>query len=320
MKKLSFAAALSIGTMFTASAWADCISGDCASLGYSTADVPDCENYIYCPFDINYKICAHVAPKLLDSCPAGKTCVEKYRVSGDEAACSTGYKKTVTECGTLSNGYYTLGIAQSTNAACKQCVKNCNSDYELKDGSCSKKTESCTYGSIYYSDKTCSSSVLSGKTPIGIVVLPKSSTGTGFVISLEEQDKVWASSSYATTDVSCMSEDWSGDEVGGTTNTSCLVRTGDYPAAKYCNSYSTAGTTSGKWFLPAAGELQSAMEQKDEINAGLRKINKSILNSTFYWSSSEYMEPIAWGYDMNQKESVNNRKDISHTVRCFLEF
>ncbi len=89
MKKLSFAAALGIGTMFTASAWANCISGDCANLGYSTADVPDCENYIYCPFDINYKICAHVAPKLLDSCPAGKTCVEKYRVSGDEAASET---------------------------------------------------------------------------------------------------------------------------------------------------------------------------------------------------------------------------------------
>ncbi len=131
MKKLSFVAALGIGTMFTTSAWAaDCIKADCASMGYSSSLPTNCLESINCPFDTAYKACTHYQDEWLDSCPAGKTCTKKYKVTGDEAACPLlGFQKTLAECGTDAHGSYSLGTSLSSNPSCKQCVLTCNTGY-----------------------------------------------------------------------------------------------------------------------------------------------------------------------------------------------
>ncbi len=91
MKKLPFIAALSIGTMFTTSAWAaNCTNADCASLGYSSSLPANCLDSINCPFDTNYKACVSYKNEWLDSCPAGKTCETKYKVTGENRACPKG--------------------------------------------------------------------------------------------------------------------------------------------------------------------------------------------------------------------------------------
>ena len=133
MKKLSFAAALGIGTMFTTSAWAaDCVKADCASLGYTLSLPTNCLESINCPFDTAYKACTHLENDLLDSCPSGKTCTKKYKVTEEDSSCShfgSNYKKTLAECGTDSHGSYSLGTTASSDPSCKQCVLTCNTGY-----------------------------------------------------------------------------------------------------------------------------------------------------------------------------------------------
>ena len=56
----------------------DCdVIPDCASLGYSTEDVDDCEAYLYCPFDESYKKCVskdYCADYTLSECPTAAIC------------------------------------------------------------------------------------------------------------------------------------------------------------------------------------------------------------------------------------------------------
>jgi len=65
----------------------DCqVPPDCASLGYSLANVPNCETdgYIYCPFDRSYKKCVSKRPP---ECPADA--VDCYTIT-----CKSGYHYT----------------------------------------------------------------------------------------------------------------------------------------------------------------------------------------------------------------------------------
>ncbi len=99
MKKLSFAAALGIGTMLATSALAaNCVKADCN--GYSATLPENCDEYIRCPFDTSQKACTHYKDDLLDSCPAGKTCVKKYKVIEQTGSCPAGKAlySTLAEC------------------------------------------------------------------------------------------------------------------------------------------------------------------------------------------------------------------------------
>ena len=65
-------------------------------------------------------------------------------------------------------------------------------------------------------------------------------------------------------------------------------------AAIYCNSYSTAGTSAGDWYLPAMGEVYDYIYTNyAKVKAGWDKVGTTI-PSIFFWSSSEYNINYAW--------------------------
>ncbi len=142
MKITPLALTLSVGTMLAAPLQAaDCVKADCASLGYGTTLPTNCEDYVNCPFDTNYKACIHYKSEYFDSCPAGKTCETKYKVTGSEVACESGYAKKTLDCGLLLYGSYSLStsVTQASNPDCKLCVQKCTYGVSLSDGSCLKK-------------------------------------------------------------------------------------------------------------------------------------------------------------------------------------
>ena len=114
----------------------------------------------------------------------------------------------------------------------------------------------CLVGYIYYSDGTCDSVVYSTKTPIGVVVKTNE-----LVMSLATKSMSWASSYVDVSGVTNYTGNTSVQtDYNGKANTLAIVSA--YPsdttsnnAAKYCNSYSTAGTSAGQWYLPAVGEI-----------------------------------------------------------------
>lgn len=165
---------------------------------------------------------------------------------------------------------------------------------------CKKKVaEKCQVGSIYYSDKTCSTSVQSGKTPIGVVF----DTGTGLItakgliIALEEKTIAdWGPYGIDIPDLSnCNYNQTLTCSTNGKQNTSKIIAYGkssgnSYPAAEYANGYSTAGTAAGDWFLPSVAELSTLYTNVNKINNTLLKLNAGVIRlmeDNLYWSSVE---------------------------------
>lgn len=72
-------------------------------------------------------------------------------------------------------------------------------------------------------------------------------------------------------------------------------------AAQYANSYTTAGTNAGDWYLPSAGELNALSAVRGFLNLSLAKINGSqILSFDARYGSSTLTSECnyLWGFNM----------------------
>ena len=142
----------------------------------------------------------------------------------------------------------------------------------------------CNEGDFLFADKSCSVVLLSGKNPIGIVF----SSENRLAVALNERILEWGGH---------------GKEIGsaaqgtsGKSNTAAILAYGkanniEYPAAEYCNSYSTGGTKAGVCFLPSFEELELLSNNFSAINASLKVLGKPTITEDengYYWSSSEY--------------------------------
>ena len=183
----------------------------------------------------------------------------------------------------------------------------------------------CLVGYIYYSDGTCDSVVYSTKTPIGIVVKPNK-----LVMSLDiKENMYWASSYKDISDLTNYSQtDSSKADYNGKANTAKIVTayssdTASNNAAKYCNSYSTTGTSAGQWYLPATGEIYMYVYKNVIGNSALRITLNTLgkdLSDMNFWSSSEYDSGRAWAVYYNSDNVVNHYKNTFQAeVICFLE-
>ncbi len=198
----------------------------------------------------------------------------------------------------------------------------------------SDKTYDCKIGDIFYSDWTCSTDVISGKTPIAVVVymdgaghgqaLALNSIGTYYWQSYSMVDSEGnlvdaAVSNYD--DSSSASKDFN-----SCVNTLMLVSSGtpnDFPAAWAANYYKTAGTEAGDWCQPAAGIFTSYYNNQDAINSGFTKAGGTkFTNSTYAWSSSEDNSNRAWGSNFSSSYGLYSYygKYNSHEIRPVLEF
>lgn len=84
------------------------------------------------------------------------------------------------------------------------------------------------------------------------------------------------------------------------------------PAAEYCRAYSKGYKGVGEWYLPAAGELNEIVLNKDAINAVLTKLGKNSLSKNSYsWSSSQCGSDFAWYYHWGSSAWSTYRKNNS---------
>ena len=184
-------------------------------------------------------------------------------------------------------------------------------------GGATPESGGCLVGMIYYSDGSCSTGLDGSKTAIGVVV-----EDNAYVMS-KPTSMTWASDSK---DVSGLtnfsSEDEAKGDYLGKLNTAAIVAayssdTTSNNAAKYCNSYSTAGTSAGQWYLPAAGELYDGLYLNNKkVTRAFTQLGVAV--SGYFWSSSEYSSGGAWFVYSNVGGIGWNSKGSARSVSCLL--
>ena len=269
--------------LLSTTAHAECTPApDCAELGY-TAD--SCEGkFVRCPFNTSKLFCL--------PCDSSY----KYTCSGDNM---------IGGVGSVCGGKY---------ASCE-----CANGTTFENGNCVCDT-SCSVGAIYYSDKTCSACVVSGKTAIGVVV-----KDNALVMSKDRVSMTWSSAYTDTSLTNCSSSANAKTDYNGKSNTAVIVaahpsETTSNNAAIYCNSYTTAGTSAGDWYLPAAGELYSY------VYGNYSTLEPVFVDSLgwsdfywYFWSSSEKSYSNAWFVYSGSGGVNRDDKDFTSSVSCLLD-
>ena len=249
----------------------------CESLGYTQTSCVD-NNGVKCPFGNKY-FCV---------CPAKYvySCSGTGYAGGKGTACGGKY----TEC-TCASGYvWENGSCVQNAAVWGQCTgyagKNCN------------------IGDILFSDGTCASDVVSGKTPIAVVVyISPEGCGQAWALNSLDTEYQW-STEYVDisgltnyTSASTASTDYASCE-----NSRIIMAQGDkskYPAVWAANEYSTEGTKPGDWCLPAAGIFTSFYNNRLRVNFGfVIAEGQKFTDLTYTWSSSERNASTVWRSDI----------------------
>lgn len=205
---------------------------------------------------------------LLSAVPAqAQTCTSA------PSCAALGYDKTSSDC----TGQAMLKCPFDQSKVFCAGTSACGGGSGTPDGS------GCNDGDFLFADKTCSVVLLSGKNPIGIVF----SSENRLAVALNERKLVW---SVDSSEIGSAAQGTSGKS-----NTAAILAYGEansieFPAAEYCNSYSTGGTKAGDWFLPSIEELKLLSNNFSEINNALKLLGKPTLpegENEYYWSSSE---------------------------------
>ena len=286
---------------------AQCVATtDCASLGYkSSKDDGGC---LKCPFGNGYYCPERCEASYQYTCtganevkPSSAACSNRYQ----KCDCNSGYEWNSGACKQCASKYKYTCTGSNESAGADSCggkysACQCATNYEWNStsgkcesvavlGVCTGKAQSCSVGQILNNDGSCSNSVVSGKTPIGVVVYI-GSDNCGQALSLQELGKyVWL-----VQEVMCFSIIGPEvDEFDSCGNTQKLTGW-CFEAARGARGYapSSVPTTKGKWCLPAAGVGQSILDNYDKINSGLSKARGKMLPSKsnydyWNWASSE---------------------------------
>ena len=225
---------------------------------------------------------------------------------------------------TCSGTNITGGVGIPCNGKYAECA--CASGYDWKDGSCAQSA--CKIGDIFYSDKTCSSDVIPGKTPIAVVVYIDGNGG-GQALALNSIGQyTWGGYGKDISGLTNYSSSLAASQDFASCENSQIIRTaGDkstYPAVWAANEYSTEGTNSGDWCLPAAGIFTSYYNNQTSVNLGFERVNGTkFTTSTYAWSSSEYSYNVAWHSYFSTSYGVNGNYSKGYgygEVRPVIEF
>ena len=190
--------------------------------------------------------------------------------------------------------------------------------------------KNCQIGNIYYSDKTCSVSLDSSKTPIGVVVYVDGQ-GHGQVMALKSIGSyTWGPEGVdIPTLANFEGEENANYDLNSCVNTQKIMAAGDkskYPAAWAAHEYKTEGTEAGNWCLPAAGVFTSYYNNQQLVNIGMTNAGgEQIEKNSYNWSSSEDGSYRAWYSRFSNSYGLYNdgnfyNKDDSNEVRPVLEF
>ena len=174
-----------------------------------------------------------------------------------------------------------------------------------------------------FSDMTCNSNPVSGKTPIGVVF----DHSGKLAIGLEHSQKYLSTTNFDVPGVDNITDDALAiTDLDGKKNTStvlayCKANGKSCPAFEYVNSYKTEGTKAGDWYLPSIGELYAIYGNMGVLNVALGKIAATRFGAIYYWSSSEYSTSGAWWLSFtNGSVGPSNKDNGNRYVRPVLAF
>ena len=271
------------------SASAECVPvPDCASIGYTETSCDG--DSVKCPFDTSKLKCF--------------PCDSSFRFSCDG-------ENTTAAVGAACNNKY---------AAC-ECVAGAN----FINGKCICDT-SCKVGNIYYSDGTCSSCHVAGKTAVGVVVKDNE-----LIMALNIQKVPWSRQNI---DINTLDNIHPVDnalmDYNGKQNTKIIV---DYYgqdaditnlAALYCYDLAPNGMESSKnqWYLPALGELYNYISKNYNAIYNTYNILGLSISNLRYWSSTESDAFRAWIVYMRDGIIENNvyfTKIDNYLTACLLK-
>ena len=165
---------------------------------------------------------------------------------------------------------------------------------------------------------------MSGKTPIGVISYASGSTR--LAINLVHDSLTWGGYGKDVSGLTNItSESQALNDFSGKSNTAAWVSyygsSSTSDAAGYCYNFTTAGTSKGQWYLPAAGELYASIGTNySAVNNGIKAAGGTQLSSYRYWSSSEYSVYFAWGVFAGNGNVGTNLKYGNDYVRCVLGF
>ena len=184
-------------------------------------------------------------------------------------------------------------------------------------------SQTCNVGDIFYSDKTCSADVVSGKTPIGVVFDAENRKA----IALEGSPSImeWSTGYIDIPGIPNITiGNYVEQDFNGKANTAAIKAydssLSNYPAAKYVYGYKTTGTNAGDWYLPALGELNTIYSNKIYINNALSLVGKKDIPTGYHWSSSVYSYSKAWGLSLDDGYVGSTSKKNDGFVRPVLAF
>jgi hypothetical protein len=89
-------------------------------------------------------------------------------------------------------------------------------------------------------------------------------------------------------------------------------------AAQLCEASINGGKND--WYLPAIDELNKVWDNRWEIAQGLEIANGSQLIFNDYWSSTEYTNSFAWGFDFVSGAAYYTNKNSTDYVRAVRKF
>ena len=111
-------------------------------------------------------------------------------------------------------------------------------------------------------------------------------------------------------------------DYAGEANTDKIIAklgTGNAPAAEYCRNYTFKNGKKG--YLWSLGEAQDAYNNKEAIDAAMRKIGgTAIITNGYLWTSTQYSSDYAWGLYWGSGDVYNLSKGSDICVRVVCTF
>ena len=213
-------------------------------------------------------------------------------------------------------------ITNLTNKITEQTNTITNLETQITEIKKEVSTANCLVGDILFSDMTCNSNPVSGKTPIGVVFDRR-----GKAIGMEQSEEYWSTSAFDVpgvdniTDRTLAMTDLDGKKNTSTVLAYCKANGKSCPAFEYVNSYKTEGTKAGDWYLPSMGELYAINGNMSVLNVALGKTAATMLTTvSHYWSSSEHSNSNAWKLNFDHSSVSGDDKNGYEYVRPVLAF
>ena len=192
----------------------------------------------------------------------------------------------------------------------------------------------CEPGYFLYSDGSCSLSLKSDKTVIGIVfdkdwrLALATSTVTGLrwannaADTLDENGK----ETIIVPDLICKSYAYETPctiNCNGYENTKKIIdyaKANNYvfPAAEYCYNFTTSGKGKGNWWLPSDAELRKIYHSISAVNNSMNILGKADIPTGWFWASEQSSgDPayVAWHVNIyNNQASHLNKRSTTYTL------